>query len=61
MCRKIQNSDPESMIAAGSVRTQAISMLKIVDHCSPELFAAMVPATPEESTWVVLTGQPRPE
>ena len=33
-------------------------MLRMVDHCSPEPFAAMVPATPEESTWVVLTGRP---
>ena len=33
-------------------------MLRIVDHCRPEPLAAMVPATPEESTWVVDTGRP---
>ena len=30
----------------------------MVFHCSPEPFAAMVPATPEDSTWVVDTGKP---
>jgi hypothetical protein len=29
-----------------------------VAHCNLEWFAAMVPAIPEESTWVVLTGNP---
>ena len=31
-------------------------MLRMVDHCNPLLLASMVPATPEESTCVVLTG-----
>ena len=47
------------MIAAGSVVTHAKIKLRIVDHCRPERFAAMVPATPDDNTWVVLTGQPQ--
>jgi len=35
-------------------------MLRIVDHCSPDPLAAMVPAMPEDSTWVVDTGSPYP-
>ena len=46
------------MIEAGRVRTQAIAKLRTVDHCRPDRLAAMVPATPEESTCVVLTGSP---
>ncbi|MGO7859951.1 inorganic phosphate transporter, partial [Rhizobium ruizarguesonis] len=30
---------------AGNVSTQAISILRTVDHCRPDPFAAMVPAT----------------
>ena len=33
-------------------------MLRNVDICSPEPFAAMVPAMPDESTCVVDTGSP---
>ena len=44
---------------AGSVSTQAIASERTVLHCSPEWLAAMVPATPEDSTCVVLTGKPR--
>jgi hypothetical protein len=33
-------------------------MLRSVDICRPDPFAAMVPATPDESTWVVDTGSP---
>ena len=43
----------------GRVSTQAMRILRTVAICSPELLAAMVPATPEESTWVVLTGRPK--
>ena len=46
------------MIAAGSVSTQATARLRSVAICSPEWFAAMVPATPEDSTCVVETGKP---
>ena len=46
------------IIAAGRVRIQASAMLRMVDHCRPEPLAAMVPAMPEESTWVVETGSP---
>src|ERR1039458_9853133 len=52
-------STPESIIAAGNVSTQASAMLRIVDHCNPDPLAAMVPAIPDESTWVVETGNPR--
>jgi hypothetical protein len=45
-------------MAAGSVSTQAEMMLLTVLHCRPERFAAMVPATPLESTCVVDTGRP---
>jgi hypothetical protein len=44
---------------AGKVSTQAISMLRTVDHCRPEPLAAMVPATPDDSTCVVETGKPK--
>ena len=44
--------------ATGKVKTHAAAMLRMVDHCSPLLLAIMVPATPEESTCVVLTGRP---
>ena len=46
------------IIAAGRVRIQASAMLRIVDHCSPDPLADMVPAMPEDSTWVVETGSP---
>ena len=45
-------------MAAGSVSTQASSRLRTVDICSPDPFAAMVPATPDDRTWVVDTGRP---
>ena len=47
-----------SAIETGKVRIQASARLRTVRHCSPEPFAAIVPATPEDSTWVVLTGRP---
>src|SRR5215469_18858554 len=56
--RNAQNRNPESIIAAGKVRIHAIPKLRTVLHCRPERFAAMVPATPDDSTWVVLTGSP---
>ncbi len=34
-------------------------MLRIVDICTPDPFAAIVPATPEESTCVVETRKPK--
>ena len=45
-------------MAAGSVSTQASAILRTVESCSPEPFAAMVPAMPDDSTWVVETGSP---
>jgi hypothetical protein len=53
-------SIPEMIIATGNVSTQASAMLRIVDHCSPDPLAAMVPAIPDESTCVVETGSPYP-
>ena len=35
-------------------------MLRSVDHCMPEPLASIVPATPDDSTWVVETGRPKP-
>src|SRR5260370_448464 len=43
----------------GRVSTQAINRLRTVAHCKPDLFATIVPATPDDSTCVVLTGNPR--
>src|SRR5207248_2858620 len=57
--RRAQNRNDARTIEAGKVSTQAIKRLRTVDHCRPEWFAAMVPATPDESTCVVLTGSPR--
>lgn len=42
----------------GSASTHASRRFRSVSFCRPEWFANMVPATPEESTWVVLTGRP---
>ena len=47
------------MIEMGRVNTQAINRLRTVAHCSPDLFAIIVPATPDYKTWVVLTGSPK--
>ena len=55
---KVQNRKPASIIEMGRVRTQAMARLRTVDHCRPEWLAAMVPAMPDESTCVVLTGRP---
>jgi len=49
---------PDNMIAAGRVSTQAITMLRMVAICSPAPLAAIAPATPDDSTWVVETGRP---
>ena len=54
----VQNSSAARPIEAGSVSTHAIAKLRIVDHCRPDLFAHIVPATPDERTCVVLTGNP---
>ena len=58
--RKRKNRTPDSSIAAGRVSTQASAMLPTVDHCMPEPLATIVPATPDDSTWVVDTGRPKP-
>src|SRR5579875_2476726 len=54
--RRTQKIPPASSAAAGSVKTQASAMLRIVANCRPLPLAAMVPATPEDSTCVVDTG-----
>jgi len=48
----------EITIAAGKVMIQASAMLRSVLICRPDPLAAIVPATPEDSTCVVLTGRP---
>ena len=48
----------DSIMATGSVSTQAIARFRTVFHCRPEPFAAIVPAMPDDSTWVVETGRP---
>jgi hypothetical protein len=37
--RKIKKSAADNMIAAGSVSTQAMTILRIVPRCRPERFA----------------------
>ena len=49
---------PEITIAAASVSIQASAILRTVESCNPEPLAAMVPAMPEDNTWVVETGNP---
>lgn len=56
-CEASQNRPADSAIEVGRVSTQAIRMLRTVPPCRPLLFATMVPATPEDSTWVVDTGR----
>src|SRR6516225_6888124 len=51
---KNQYRTPDKTAAAGSVNTQASAISRSVEVCSPLLFAAIVPATPDESTFVVL-------
>jgi hypothetical protein len=54
--RMIQKMPAASMAATGRVKIQARAMLRMVENWSPLPLAAMVPATPEERTWVVETG-----
>ena len=54
---KIRNSVAEIAMAQGSVSTQASAIERSVLHWMPDPFAAIVPATPDDSTWVVETGQ----
>ena len=65
MCktRKTKSSAAAKNIAprnihAGKVSTHANMILRNVARWRPERFAAIVPATPEERTCVVLTGNP---
>src|SRR4051794_10774749 len=48
----------ERVMATGRVSTQATAMFRTVLNWRPDRPAAIVPATPEERTWVVLTGSP---
>src|SRR5262249_50290150 len=57
-CRNIQYNEPDNKIAAGKVNTQANARLRPVLHCNPDPLAAIVPATPLDSTCVVETGKP---
>ena len=58
MWENSQYSVPDRIIAIGNVSTHAMSRLRTVAICSPDPFAAIVPATPDDSTWVVETGKP---
>ena len=48
---KTRNNPPARIIDAGRVKIQARAMLRIVRIWTPEPRAAIVPATPEETTW----------
>ena len=48
-----QNRPAARPIDAGRVSTQASRMVFTVPPCKPLLLATMVPATPDDSTWVV--------
>ena len=45
-------------MAAGKVDTHANNKLIKVCFWIPDLLAAIVPATPDDKTWVVETGKP---
>jgi hypothetical protein len=60
ICEKIQYRLPEISIAAGKVSTQAMAIFRIVDNCSPDPLAVIVPAMPDDRTCVVDTGSPKP-
>ena len=45
-------------VPIGKVNTHASAILRIVESWSPDPLAAMVPATPDDRTWVVDTGNP---
>src|SRR5882724_3905242 len=47
-----------SKTVTGRVKTQAINKFRRVAFCKPDLFAAIAPATPDDRTCVVLTGNP---
>ena len=47
----------DSKIDAGSVMSQARPIFLMVSIWMPDSLAHIVPATPDESTWVVLTGK----
>ena len=49
---------PANKIVAGNVSTHAIKMFFTVPDCNPVRLATMVPATADDSTWVVETGIP---
>src|SRR5690606_41594714 len=52
-----ENSSADSSMLAGKVSSQASRMMRTVPLCRPLRLATMVPATPEDSTWVVETGR----
>ena len=47
-------------MAQGSVKIQASAILRSVANWMPEPLASIVPATPDDRTWVVETGRPKP-
>jgi hypothetical protein len=54
-----QYKPPARAIATGRVSTHARAISRTVSGWMPDRLAHIVPATPLERTWVVLTGMPR--
>src|SRR5258707_1819384 len=53
-----ENVPAPSSTQTGIVSTQAKRIFRRVAICRPDRLAAIVPAIPQERTWVVLTGKP---
>ena len=49
---------PEMLMATGKVKIHASKILRMVDHCKPDLLATAVPATALDRICVVDTGKP---
>ncbi len=48
IARKRRKSPPARSIAAGNVSTQASAIFRMVDLCSPDFCAIIVPAMPDD-------------
>jgi hypothetical protein len=54
-----RNNVPASNIVTGRVSIHASAISLRVPYLNPTPLATIVPVTPEDKTWVVLTGNPR--
>jgi hypothetical protein len=54
-----QKREPESTIDTGSVKTPGHQQVPDGPPLQPGVVAAIVPATPDDSTCVVLSGRPK--